>query len=83
MGDKAFYSATTGAAPGRELYLYRPDTNKAELVKDIQDGAADGAPLHIFEHGGTLYFSADDGTKGRELWMNKPSYFMEWTWKKP
>src|SRR5262249_43433902 len=38
------------------------------LVKDINPGIANSDPWHLTVSGGHLFFSADDGVHGRELW---------------
>jgi ELWxxDGT repeat protein len=39
-------------------------------VKDIWNGLADSAPTGLVVAGNKLFFSADDGLRGRELWMS-------------
>lgn len=39
-----------------------------ELAADINSGSAGSSPMYLTEYGGELYFSADDGSSGRELW---------------
>ncbi|HIA89519.1 MAG TPA: hypothetical protein EYO09_00280, partial [Candidatus Poseidoniales archaeon] len=50
--------------------MYDGDFNDAEMVKDIYSGALQGYPQHLTAVGSTLYFSADDGTNGTELWKS-------------
>ena len=38
------------------------------LVKDINPGTGDSSPYGFTALGGYLYFQADDGTNGYELW---------------
>src|SRR5262249_9648749 len=40
------------------------------MVMDINDGAGGSDPQNITVMGGWLYFSADDGVHGRELWCS-------------
>ena len=40
------------------------------MVKDIQPGANDSSPYGLTEMNGVLYFSADDGIHGGELWRS-------------
>ena len=41
-----------------------------ELLKDINPGGAGSAPGSFLDFGGMLYFAAEDGTSGRELWKS-------------
>jgi ELWxxDGT repeat protein len=64
---------------GRELYKHDPEKNTTILLKDINESES-SSPFNgssnprWFTHGppaalsATLYFSADDGVNGRELW---------------
>ncbi|MDB5272005.1 MAG: hypothetical protein JWO58_372 [Chitinophagaceae bacterium] len=44
-------------------------TPTASLVLDINSGAADSAPSTFLTSGTEIYFSADDGIHGTELWQ--------------
>jgi ELWxxDGT repeat protein len=50
---------------GRELYVY--DGSQASLVDDI-NGSGDSNPRELTRFGSSIYFSADGGTDGTELW---------------
>ena len=40
------------------------------MVKDIYYGTSDSDPEYLTVFGNTLYFVANDGTNGRELWKS-------------
>ncbi|MBL7645713.1 MAG: hypothetical protein JNK74_05915 [Candidatus Hydrogenedentes bacterium] len=63
-----FFSATRAEA-GRELWIVGPD-RPAELVRDIAPGPTSSNPrnLVVFKEG--IYFLADDGVHGEELWRS-------------
>jgi hypothetical protein len=42
------------------------------LVRDINPGEASSFPRPLKDLNGSLYFSADDGVNGRELWRTTP-----------
>jgi len=54
------------------LELWKSDGTTAgtSLVKDIYTGAYNASPANLLAVNGTLYFSATDGTNGRELWKS-------------
>ena len=40
----------------------------AKFIKDINSSSSDSDPKNFVEFGNYVYFTADDGTNGRELW---------------
>src|SRR5262245_40698422 len=41
-----------------------------ELVRDINPGPANATPQLLVTDGGTVFFTAEDGIHGRELWIS-------------
>jgi len=69
-----FFEATDGVN-GRELWttrrlLFPHPMVLTSMVKDIRPGAAGSALADLTDVNGTLYFGADDGVHGSELWMS-------------
>ena len=65
------YFTAWKSALGREIY--KTDGTSITLLKDIMPGNPEGGPftsgpLSFYVYNGELYFTADDGTNGRELW---------------
>ncbi len=52
---------------GRELWKFDGET--ITLVADLREGAEGSNPMHLTTINDVLYFSADDGIHGREVWM--------------
>jgi ELWxxDGT repeat protein len=71
-GTLFFTAKLTGY--GRELWKSDGTTNGTVMVKDIRVGNGDGfvetAASHFASINGFLYFVADDGTSGKELWKS-------------
>jgi LPXTG-site transpeptidase (sortase) family protein len=82
IGQTLFFSAINGSI-GEELWKSDPPYNDTEndanifntvLVHDINKGANSSSPADLTPLGSTLYFSANDGTYGRELWQSVSPY---------
>jgi ELWxxDGT repeat protein len=72
QGNKFFFMAKTAAA-GEELWISDGTLANTQMVKDINPGVPDGIPLSSFSYLYTseaLFFSADNGTNGVELWKS-------------
>lgn len=78
VGDRIFFSADDGVH-GQELWVSDGTAAGTHLVKDLRPGGASSiepAPFlrpgerRFLELGGVLYFVADDGVHGRELWRS-------------
>jgi ELWxxDGT repeat protein len=83
VGNKVFFSADDGSN-GDELWASDGSAAGTHMVKDINPGSDppppnpwgppggphSSNPNNLTAAGGKLYFSADDGTHGRELWSS-------------
>ena len=81
VGEKLFFTATTEET-GRELWVTDGTEDGTRLVQDIRDGAEDGVqreprthqdtdhPIPMANADSILYFVADDGAHGTELWKS-------------
>jgi len=69
FNGRLFYAAASDAL-GRELYSTDGARNGASLVEDLRKGAASASPryLTVGASGGALFFAADTGGHGAELW---------------
>jgi len=73
-GSTLFFTADDGTN-GVELWMtdgtdIDSDNFEAAMVKDIASGAGSSSPQNLAVMGGMLYFAADDGSNGVELWMS-------------
>lgn len=71
--DQLFFRGTRYYTnEGYELWKTDGTTNGTTLVKDIYPGYPGSRPSKFFVHNDNLYFMADDGVTGQELWALTP-----------
>jgi ELWxxDGT repeat protein len=70
VNDLVFFVA------GEELWKSDGTEEGTVLVADINPGKGGSRPRHLTNVNGTLYFIADDGTHGRELWVLRQTTVM-------
>lgn len=71
FGNNLYF--TDSASSGRELYRISGSNGTVSLFKDINPGAENGFSRNVsnfFSYNSLMYFSADDGTHGNELWVS-------------
>jgi RHS repeat-associated protein len=73
IGDWLFvtsydFDAATSVTHGHELWVSDGTEDGTYLVGDIRSGPESSYPEQFTVLNGDLYFSADDGTTGRQLW---------------
>ena len=76
VGNVLFFAAsngTTGTANGTELWRTNGTLETTRIVRDINPGVESSSPQNLTEAGGKLFFTADNGTNGRELWVSTSS----------
>jgi ELWxxDGT repeat protein len=78
-------TAACGPAPGEDLLEeeqvwessaqglpgWRPCETTPSLTEDIRPGPLGSRPRELVDVAGELFFTADDGTRGRELWVSR------------
>jgi len=76
-GNNIYFSANADMGAvltdvGRELFVINTSSpaGGVQLVKDISYGSADSSPSLFESMGGELFFTADDGISGMELWKS-------------
>ena len=67
VGGWAYYGQATG--PNSATEPWRTNGTTTEKVKEIRPGVDGSAPFDFIATDNRAYFSADDGTHGRELWV--------------
>lgn len=66
--DGRLFISTHTSATGGELWTSDGTEAGTVLFRDISPGPAHSAPLYLTSSNGRVFFSADDGVHGRELW---------------
>jgi ELWxxDGT repeat protein len=68
MGSRLYFAA--GDAGDTELWSSDGTTAGTTRVIDLRTGTSASTPRYLTAIGNTLYFGADNGTKGNELWKS-------------
>ena len=66
---RLYFGADDGTGKGVELWSSDGTTSNTDLVADIRPGPASGFTGNLTLSGSKLFFTADDGTSGEELWV--------------
>jgi len=80
VGDTIFFDADDGSS-GRELWAHDTSNSSTWRVADINSGANhshSGVLMEILVVGDTIFFDADDGSSGLELWAHDTSNSSTW-----
>lgn len=75
----AFSVLTT--APNVYAQSDPPPVPEPVLIGDLHDGAASSTPRYMTAIGSTIFFRADDGEFGLELWRTDPPYDADHTFR--
>lgn len=70
LGNLAVFQADDGVH-GMEPWVTDGTTGGTQLLRDINPGSATSSPSYVFDSAvinNVLYFTADDGSHGNELW---------------
>jgi ELWxxDGT repeat protein len=70
VGDRVFFHANGGPGTGVEVWTSDGTEEGTHIVEDIRPGGEGSNPGLLTDVEGTLYFAADDGTTGYELWRS-------------
>ncbi len=73
ISDSKLYFVAWDPDHGYELWMSDGTSDGTQLLKDINPGSNDGfdfSTVELTEYNGKLYFSADNGNHGKELWVS-------------
>ena len=75
MGNEIFFTAENKVADlGRELYKTNLITTESSIVRDIRFGDLSSGVTGLSVFDNRVYFSADSGSTGAELWATNGSF---------
>ena len=80
VGDTIYFDADDGSS-GYELWAHDTSNSTTWQVADIQNGGGHSYPgydMKVVLVEDTIYFDADDGNSGRELWAHDTSNSTTW-----
>jgi ELWxxDGT repeat protein len=69
-GNQIFFTAYDDTW-GRELYVTDGTVSGTRQVKDINPGSASSLPVMICAHDDHVYFAANNGIHGKQIWASK------------
>lgn len=69
MGNKVYFMANDGVH-GQEVWMSDGTSAGTQMLKDINPGSADAAPMYITAYNNKLIFAAIDGVSGQEPWIS-------------
>lgn len=74
VGSVAYFAGFDGNfLSGQELWVTNGTPAGTGLVTDINPGVPSSDPQDLTAVGSSLFFTANDGTLGRELWLRTPT----------
>lgn len=75
LGTYVYFScaATLGNSANQELWRTDGTDAGTVLVKETRDGVLTGNPQNLTVYNNRLYFTANDGVNGTELWKHDPT----------
>ena len=74
--EHILYFDATESATGTELWAYSPLNDTYWMIEDIRPGSGSSKPgssTGLVPMSGKLWFNAEDGTRGNELWSYDPA----------